>query len=69
MKNRDLAALGGDSCQAAVGITENQQSVGFHLLQHSVNSNADFANCLGRITASGVEEVIRLTDFEILKEG
>jgi hypothetical protein len=57
VEDRDLAALGGDRRQAAVGVAEDQHRVGL-LSPGPVGRGDDLADRLGGVSPGGAEEVV-----------
>src|ERR1051325_5461134 len=68
VKDWNPPAFCGDHRQAAIGVSEDEQSVGPLSLQNRIDGNDDVTDCVGGGSACAVEEVIRLSDPEVIEE-
>ena len=68
MKDWNLATLGGDCRETAVGIAQYQNSVGRVLLKNPVDIDDDAANRFSRILSGRIEKGIRLPDLKLPEE-
>src|SRR5437899_897620 len=65
---RNLAALGWNNRQAAIGIAEHEQSIKPILGQHAIHLDEDLADCFGGTAAGCLEKEIGRAQIEIAEE-
>ncbi len=68
VEDGDVAALGGDGGQAAVGIAEHQESVRFLLFQDRVDAGDDLTDGLRGGGSGCLEVIVRLPQLQVLEE-
>ena len=67
VEDRDLAALGGDRSQAAIGIAEDQDGVRRFAFQNPVGRRDDLSDRLGTRFARRLQKQVRSADAELLE--
>ena len=70
VEDRNLAALGRDHRQAAVGVAQHQHGLGLHLGEYAVDCNDQVTDGVRRASAAfgAVQEVIRLAHTQVVEE-
>src|SRR5690606_36185596 len=68
MEDRNLSLLGRNGTEAGIGITQNQKSIRGHFFQQRINFNKYISYGFGGCFAGSLQEIIRLTEAQIIKE-
>ena len=68
VEDGDVALLGGNGTEAAVGIAKDQEGIWFDFFEDRVDINKDLANRCRGGCSGGVEEVVGFADAEVFVE-
>ena len=68
MEDGDMPLFGGNRAQAGIGIPQHQEGIGADGFEHIVYPEQDIPGRAGRIAGGGFEEIIGLTQAELLEK-
>ena len=68
MEDRDLEPLGRDGCQRGVGITKDQEGIGFLFYEYLIRFGDDISHRLTQVSSYTFKIMVRRTQSKIFEE-